>query len=541
MKILRRKYITMLAVVVVGMMCAFFLTATQDTVAKVLPDVDELQVVSVQMNKERYEYTGDEIRPEILQIIFEDSKGNTVKKTKDELMIEKYTDNVKPGVADIQVQVSGYLGHLLLENVFSIYPTKIANLKLDATSKTWIDLQWDSMIDVEGYCLYRSEGTEENYVLLQKIEDASVTAFQDTQIETNKVYYYKVSAYLTIDSEPLQGAYSDSVKYFTPLDTPVLTSVAHQSHNTLQIQWNAVPGAIGYQVFKADSADGEFKCIAELTDGSETSYSDATCKCGIPAYYYVKACQALEAENVYGLASNVLSGKTGPNTVSLRGTLVNDNTQVNLSWKKSTAAQGYEIYRSVNSGSYKLVCKIEDADVLSWSDSGLEKKHRYAYRIRPYAVVNGSVTTGSYSGTFVKDAIYEYNYTPGEVSANIEKILEFQGTPYVYGGKTPEGWDCSGFTRWVMRECMGVDIPYSAAEQGAGGRAIDKNDMSVWKPGDILAYSNGSRISHVALYIGNGKMIHALNEKRDTFVQGVEFYESWDPGNSLAKVRRYFE
>ncbi len=539
MKLVMKKCVMMMALAVVGMMCVFFLTATQDTVAKVLPDVSELQVVSYEMDKKQHEYTGEEICPEILQIVFADSQGRTIQKTKDELIIEGYRDNVKPGAAGIQVQVSGYLGHLVLEDAFYVYPTKVTNLKFDASSKTSVDLTWDVMSDVEGYCLYKSEGTEEQYVLLHKIEDATVTAFQDTQIESNKVYYYKVSAYLVLDSEQVEGVSSDSVKYFTPLDTPVLAGVRHQSHNTLQIQWNAVAGAIGYQVYKADSADGEFQCIAEISDGAVTSYSDATCECGIPAYYYVKACQALETENVYGAASNILSGKTGPNNVSLQGSLTNDRTQVNLSWKKSTAAQGYEVYRSVNSGAYELAAKIENPDELGWSDTGLDKKTKYAYRIRAYAVVNGSVTTSNYSGTYVKEAIYEYNYTPGELSENIQKILEYQGTPYVYGGKNPSGWDCSGFTRWVMRECMGVEIPYSAAQQGAGGQAINKNDKSQWRPGDILAYTNGTRISHVAIYIGNGKMIHALNETRDTFVQDVDYYEKWDPGNSLATVRRY--
>ncbi len=535
-----RRGIGTVLIALVSLACGFFVTPSEEIAARILPHAEDLQMVSCELKEASYEYTGKAIEPEIQKVVFKNRDGKTVTKLKEDITIIKYIDNVECGVADVQIQIADYLGMLTLEDVFSIYPTKVANLKVGETTKTAITLQWDTMSGVEGYYLYKSVSNGDNYALLQQIADPSVTTYQDTQVEPNGVYYYKISAYLTVNGEILEGAHSDNVKRYTPLSTPVLTGVNNQAHNTLQVTWNAVPGAVGYQVFHADTADGEFTCIKEITDGSVTSYADATRECGIPAYYYVKACQALESENVYGDASNILSGKTTPNAIRISGSLSNDNTQVNLSWKKSTAAQGYEVYKSENGGSYRLAAKIENPDTLSWSDSGLKKPNRYSYRVRPYAVVKGQTITAGYSNTYVKEAIYEFNYTPGELSANIQKILEFQGTPYVYGGKTPAGWDCSGFTRWVMRECMGVEIPYSAAQQGAGGQAISKYDKSQWKPGDILAYTNGSRISHVAIYIGNGQMIHALNEKRDTFVQDVDFYERWDPGNSLATVRRYF-
>jgi len=50
---------------------------------------------------------------------------------------------------------------------------------------------------------------------------------------------------------------------------------------------------------------------------------------------------------------------------------------------------------------------------------------------------------------------------------------------------------------------------------------------------------NGGGVSHVGLYIGGGKMMHALNRRYDTVIQDVEYYERWDGGNYLAAVRRY--
>ena len=88
----------------------------------------------------------------------------------------------------------------------------------------------------------------------------------------------------------------------------------------------------------------------------------------------------------------------------------------------------------------------------------------------------------------------------------INDIMKYEGAPYRYGGTTPKGWDCSGFTQWALKY-MGASIPRTAAQQGAAGLYIPKNNRSAWKPGDILCYKNGGRVSHVALYLGNGRQI----------------------------------
>ena len=75
--------------------------------------------------------------------------------------------------------------------------------------------------------------------------------------------------------------------------------------------------------------------------------------------------------------------------------------------------------------------------------------------------------------------------------------------------------------------------------QAAGGTNIDKNHMELWKPGDVLVYQSGSSFTHVALYLGDGMLMHAINPKYGTMIQGVTYYEQWDGGNHLALVRRY--
>ena len=92
----------------------------------------------------------------------------------------------------------------------------------------------------------------------------------------------------------------------------------------------------------------------------------------------------------------------------------------------------------------------------------------------------------------------------------VNYALKFVGNPYVYGGTSlTNGADCSGFVQSVFRDC-GISIPRDSRSQAAGGTTISVSDV---KPGDLLFYSKGGRINHVALYIGNGKVVHASTPK----------------------------
>ena len=89
--------------------------------------------------------------------------------------------------------------------------------------------------------------------------------------------------------------------------------------------------------------------------------------------------------------------------------------------------------------------------------------------------------------------------------------LQFVGNRYKYGGTNPNtGVDCSGFTSYVMRHAAEVELPHSSGGQSRMGRQVSSSEM---RPGDIISYGSGKRINHVALYIGNGQIVHASTEK----------------------------
>ncbi len=93
----------------------------------------------------------------------------------------------------------------------------------------------------------------------------------------------------------------------------------------------------------------------------------------------------------------------------------------------------------------------------------------------------------------------------------VTSALQYVGNPYVYGGNNPNtGVDCSGFTRYVLGNIAGVYLNRTAAEQSSQGRSVSAQEA---RPGDLVFYSNGSSVNHVAIYIGDGRVVHASNER----------------------------
>ena len=93
-------------------------------------------------------------------------------------------------------------------------------------------------------------------------------------------------------------------------------------------------------------------------------------------------------------------------------------------------------------------------------------------------------------------------------TAIVAYAKQFLGNPYVYGGTSlTNGADCSGFTQSVFAH-FGITTGRSSRDQAAKGKEIS---MSAIQPGDLLFYASGSYINHVAIYIGDGKIIHSSN------------------------------
>ncbi|MCG7658020.1 C40 family peptidase [Neisseriaceae bacterium CCUG 44465] len=95
----------------------------------------------------------------------------------------------------------------------------------------------------------------------------------------------------------------------------------------------------------------------------------------------------------------------------------------------------------------------------------------------------------------------------GDADELISSAMGFLGVAYRFGGTSPTGFDCSGFMQYVFRKAFAVNLPRTSAEQANVGVHVSRGDL---QPGDMVFFrTRGSRISHVGMYVGNDRFIHA--------------------------------
>lgn len=114
----------------------------------------------------------------------------------------------------------------------------------------------------------------------------------------------------------------------------------------------------------------------------------------------------------------------------------------------------------------------------------------------------------NYNASLVKTVDNEVPYN--EIISNqvVNYALKFVGNPYVYGGYSlTNGTDCSGFTKLIF-DNYGITLPRSAPEQAYSGFRVELDNLM---PGDLVFSGYSGQIGHVAIYIGNEKLVHALN------------------------------
>ena len=107
----------------------------------------------------------------------------------------------------------------------------------------------------------------------------------------------------------------------------------------------------------------------------------------------------------------------------------------------------------------------------------------------------------SYSGPSVRDLLANPPYPSYDPSTITSIAMQYLGSPYVYGGSSPAGFDCSGFTQFVFAH-VGISLPHSSSAQGRLTAIAPEAAL----PGDLVVTDGGG---HVGIYLGDGRMIHA--------------------------------
>lgn len=176
---------------------------------------------------------------------------------------------------------------------------------------------------------------------------------------------------------------------------------------------------------------------------------------------------------------------------------------------------------STDSSILSLVGDGEDLVVSQENDGSgwiqVEVDDEYGYVSADYVAVSKKLPTAK--------TITEIKYGDGVSDvrvALVQNALQYVGNRYVWGGTSlTNGVDCSGFTMQIMAQ-YGIYLPHSSRAQPAYGTKISSSEA---QPGDLFFYGSGKSINHVAIYIGNGQIVHASN-KRDGIKISNAFYRS---------------
>ena len=142
-------------------------------------------------------------------------------------------------------------------------------------------------------------------------------------------------------------------------------------------------------------------------------------------------------------------------------------------------------------------------------------------------------TTGTTTAAAPAPVVRQSSGKQAAIDFALAKIAD-PNTYYTWGGNGPYGYDCSGLTRAAFAQA-GITIPRTSHDQYRGARSY--HSLSNAQPGDLVFWSNQStgRMYHVAIYLGNGKIAHALNPTDDLVVTSIDIMTS----NRMAVVGRY--
>ncbi len=130
---------------------------------------------------------------------------------------------------------------------------------------------------------------------------------------------------------------------------------------------------------------------------------------------------------------------------------------------------------------------------------------------------NGS--TGYVSGSYVSTNVATGSSSTAAGERIVNEAKKYLGVPYVYGGTSPSGFDCSGLVYYVYKQC-GYSITRTATAQNSDGRYVARSNL---QPGDIIIFYNGykSAIGHAGIYIGNNQFIHASSGGGRVMISGL--------------------
>ncbi len=366
---------------------------------------------------------------------------------------------------------------------------KVQGMKVSQVAFNSVTLSWNKYKNATGYQVYRATKKNGKY---SRIKTTSQKSYKRTNLTTNKTCYYKVRAYYGTGSKRKYSKYSAIVSGKPVMTKPVIGAVPAGSG--VFVSWKAVDGAGGYKVYRSTSRDGKYSLIR--TTGS-TSYTDTSVTAGRTYYYKVRAYRVIRGSTKYSIYSSVRSSMSAPGKTRI--TAKQNGNAIEISWKASAGAEGYEVYRATDyKGKYEA---IGETTALVYRDTSVEDGVTYYYKVKAYINVGTNRIFGDcLMGKYSRDEVVKYakawlGYS--EKSGKYKEIIDVYNAckplPQGYRMKYSDHWCAAyvsavaikaGTTPIMHRECSCNRMIklYQASNDWV------ENDAYVPAHGDIIFY-----------------------------------------------------
>ncbi len=370
--------------------------------------------------------------------------------------------------------------------------TDSLTVRADNNSGT-LTLRWSAASGASTYRIYRNiYSNRGSYQYLGSVA-ADTLSWTDSDLEKGCRYYYKVvPVYDTRPGDCLKLRDGTSyVSAYLSLDIPEIRGSTQDDGNML-LQWEAIPYADAYRIYRMEEGETEFSQIGET---KELTYLDASDDVSTYAVYYILA-QRSVSTRISSKASNDVM-RLG--TVTWERVLPKKD-RVSLEWTEVTDAQGYEIYRA-DETSEEWLLTTTDQDTLTYTDENLGESLCYTYRVRAVGTYKGEKITGGYS-------VIQVNRYP-ESTATPTPTAEQTPTPTPTTAATPTA-ELPIEAPTLTAKSTGyqsVKLSWTKAS-GASGyqilRSTEKNSgfksVKTIVGGDVLTYINTSLATGTKYY-----------------------------------------
>ncbi|MDO4869089.1 MAG: CHAP domain-containing protein [Bacillota bacterium] len=267
--------------------------------------------------------------------------------------------------------------------------SKVTGVAVADKGYNYVKLSWSAYDGATAYQVYRATSKNGKYTKRDNTEDLT---YKDKGTH-NKTYYYKVRAYYKKNSnaDTQYGKFSSPVKAKMTLKKPNVSVTLYSEK--IQLNWDKVSDATGYQVKRATSKNGSYKAMKNTKD----LYKINT-KIEKKKYYYykVRAYKVVSGKTYYGPYCSPMKARTklpGPKSPKVEAA----SSGLQLYWTDIRAAKGFEIYRATSAdGSYTKLATLKSDNYL---DKTAEKGTQYFYKVRGYLEMNDTSYFGDYCST----------------------------------------------------------------------------------------------------------------------------------------------